>query len=138
MSSHSSSVQGPTHCVEQHRFPNPAGEALPALAPDATGSAEPEAASQGPAYANGAGEDPAWLADPPEEFHSELSSFGRLFSLVDGWVTASTLAFLAGEPPEPAPGSVGDGLAAEARRLPAGCLPCLVSISGLCLRILGC
>ena len=36
-------------------------------------------------------------------------------------MTSNTLAFLAGEPPEPAPGSAGDGLAAEARRLPAAC-----------------
>ena len=96
---------------------NVAEEALPALAPHAPGQAEAEAASQGPAEANGAGEDPAWLDEPPEEFYSELSSFGRLFSVVDSWVTSNTLAFLAGEPPEPAPGSAGDRLAAEARRL---------------------
>lgn len=111
---------------------NVAEAALPALAPDAPGQAEPEAASQGPAETKGAGEDPAWLAEPPEGFYSELSSFGRLFSLVDGWVTAGTLAFLAGEPPEPAPGSAGDGLAAEARRRPAACTPCLFSIDDMC------
>ena len=111
---------------------NHAEEALPALAPGASSQAEPEATSEGAADADGAGGDAAWLAEPPEGFHSELSSFGHLFSLVDGWVTTNSLAFLAGEAPEPASSSAGDSLAAEARRLPAARLPCLSSGDGAC------
>ncbi|KAK9820849.1 hypothetical protein WJX81_008335 [Elliptochloris bilobata] len=94
-------------------------EALPALAPNANSQASPEAMPEdaaGGSEAAGDGKGSSWLAEPPEGFHNEPSSFGRLFVLVDGWVTASTLAFLAGEPHELPRSSAGNGLTVEVRR----------------------
>lgn len=124
-----------------------ADEALPALAPcgpsgsgppggppgDDGGAARAHDADPGPDADSEDGADSgAWLAEPPEGWHNDLSAFGRLFALLDGWVTGATADFLAGAAAAPPPEAAGDGLAAEARPRPdaqgsspgrAGCWP---------------
>ena len=100
-------------------LPGRADEALPALAPNAPTQESPSEDAEGSEPCADAddrtGSADAWFAEPPEGFHNELTGFGRLFLLLEGWVTPATLAFLAGEAPATPPGGPADGHAAEAR-----------------------